>query len=384
MGLARARFAALGALTCAAVATFAASAGAAASGTPVAVVAIESDDAESLAESLTVAVERGVDRAPGWREVHVRESLSTLSFAFKCPARPDPACLDRVAQHLGVDVIVWGTMSRAAEGRFDASLHLWRRRGPGSEATARLTLTKDPSHDPAVDAQGLAFARNLLAPLRSALTVKAAFGAQAVLRVDGVNRGPFVDDSARVELEAGPHRIEVARGFEVLAGREVDLRGDEDVAVVLEAVAAPERGPVGPAPTPAPLVVSDDSTWKKATAYGTLGVGGALGIAAIVEAVKFSGHRDDLDQSLALIPRSVTDVCATDVVPNAVLACRSYRDAQTARTLGFVLGAVSVVAIGGGAALLWQATQDVAPAQPRIGFVPRAGGGEISFVTPMD
>jgi len=150
--------------------------------------------------------------------------------------------------------------------------------------------------------------------------------------------------------------------------------------VVLEAVAAPERVPVASAP----LVVNDDPTWKKATAYGTLGVGGALGIAAIVEAVKFSGHRSDLDQSLALIPRSVTDVCATDTVPNAVLACRSYQDAQTARTLGFVLGAVSVVAIGGGAALLWQATHDAAPAQPRIGFVPRTGGGEISFVTPMD
>jgi hypothetical protein len=344
--------------------------------TPVAVVGIESDDAEALAEGLTESIERAVDKAPGWRKVRVRESLSTLGFAFKCPTRPDAACLDRIAQHLGVELLVWGTMRRAAEGRFDASLHLWRRRGPGSDYSARLVASKDPKSDPLVDAQGSACAKNLLAPVRSTLVVKVDAKGPAVLRVDGLLRGNVVDGVVRVDLEPGPHRVEVARGVEFVAGREVDLRGDEEVELRLEAGGEGTSGvPLAPAAT--------EASWKTYAGYGGLGVGSAFGVAAVVEAVRFANAKSELEQTLALIPRTVTDVCATDTVPNAVNACRSYNDASSARTLGFVFGAASIVAIGGGATLLWQASNEQAN-QPRLGFVPRSGGGDLTFTAPLD
>ena len=384
MGLVRPRVIARFMMGFAGLAAMPVRASAASLSTPVAVVGIESDDAENLAESLTESLERAVDKAPGWRKVHVRESLSTLSFAFKCPARPDAACLERIAQHLGVDVVVWGTMHKAAEARFDASVHLWRRRGPGSEYAVRMASAKDPRADGTVDAQGAACAKNLLAPIRSVLVVKALGDPQAMLRVDGLNRVPFSSDGvARLELEAGPHRVELARGLVFSAGREVDLRGDEEVSITLDAGASAAKS--DPLPL-APLAEFplENANWKSYAGFGALGVGGVLGVAAVVEAVRFSGYRGDLEDTLARVPRTVTDVCATDTVPNAVNACRSYQDAQSARTLGFVFGAVSVIAIGGGAALLWQATHEAAPAQSRVGFVPRNGGGEISFTTPMD
>jgi hypothetical protein len=360
------------------IALFAAprSADAASLSTPVAVVGIESDDAEALAEGLTEAVERAIDKAPGWRKVHVRESLSTLGFAFNCPSRPDAACLDRIAQHLGVELLVWGTMRRAAESRFDASLHLWRRRGPGSEYSARLVAAKDPKTDPLVDAQGVACAKNLLAPVRSTLVVKVAASGPAVVRVDGLMRGNVVDGVARVDLEPGPHRVEVARGVDFVAGREVDVRGDEEVELRLEAGG---EGTVGVPLAP----VAAETSWKTYAGYGGLGVGGAFGIAAIVEAVRFTNAKSELEQTLALVPRTVTDVCATDAVPNAVNACRSYNEASSARTLGFVFGALSVVAIGGGATFLWQASQENANT-PRLGFLPRRGGGDLTFTAPLD
>jgi hypothetical protein len=345
--------------------------------TPVAVIGIETDDAERLAEGLTEAVERAIDKAPGWRKVRVRESLSTLGFAFKCPSRPDAACLDRIAQHLGVELVVWGTMHRAAEGRFDASMHLWRRRGPGSEYTARLVASREPKSDPLVDAQGVACAKNLLSPIRSTLVVKVAFSEPAALRVDGLLRGSVVDGAARVDLEPGPHRVEVARGVEFVAGREVDLRGDEEVELRLEPGGGESASSI-------PLAsAASDVPWKTYAGYGGLGLGGAFGVAAIVEAVRFANAKSDLEQTLALIPRTVGDVCATDTVPNAVNACRSYDEAASARTLGFVFGAVSILAIGGGATLLWQGTQEQA-SQPRLGFVPRSGGGDLTFTAPLD
>ena len=374
---------------------------AAALSTPVGVIGIESDDAEALAEGLTASLESGIDRLPGWRKAHVRESLSTLSFAFQCPSRPDPACLERMAQHLGLDSIIWGSLRRVAEGRFDASVHLWRRRGPGSDYVARILASSAPTTDPVVAAQGLACAKNLLAPVLSRLNVQfAALGAPAFLRVDGVNRGNFVDGVVRLELAPGPHRVEAVQGILVVAGRELDVRGDEDGEVTLEApggsaaaavggFGAGPGGVLGAGPLPGagalPGPGPDEHSWKSYAAYGSLGVGGALGIAAIVEAVKFSNSKTDLEGSLARVPSAVTDVCATDAVPNAVDACRSYQSAQTSRLLGFVFGAVSVVAIGGGAALLWQATHEQKTAdRNRIGFTPRTGGGEMTFTTPLD
>lgn len=348
--------------------------------TPVAVVAVESDDAEALAEALTLSVERGIDKAAGWRKVHVRESLSTLSFAFKCPARPDSACLDRIAQHLGVDLVVWGTMNRAAEGRFDASMHLWRRRGPGTDYTARIVASKDPKNDPLVDANGSACAKNLLAPVRSTLAIQTSLGGSLVVRVDGLNRGNVVDGRARVDVEPGPHRVELARGVDVLSGREIDVRGDEEVELLLEADAAKgsSNGPLAPSPEPS------ETSWKTYAGYGGIGVGSALGIAAIVEAVRFANARNELEGQLASVPRSVTDVCTTDTVPNAVNACRSYTSAESARNLGFVFGAVGVVMVGGGAAFLWQAAHEAPQRQAHLGFVPRVGGGQLTFTAPLD
>jgi len=180
-----------------------------------------------------------------------------------------------------------------------------------------------------------------------------------------------------VDLEPGPHRVEVARGVDFVAGREVDVRGDEEVELRLE----PGETEGAAAAPLAPSAV--DVPWTTYAGYGGLGLGGAFGVAAIVEAVRFANAKSELEQTLALIPRAVSDVCATDTVPNAVNACRSYNEASSARTLGFVFGAVSVVAIGGGATLLWQASQEKAN-QPRLGFVPRSGGGDLTFTAPID
>ena len=363
-----------------AVAAFPRVAAAASLSTPVAVIAVESDDAEALAEGLTSSVERGIDKAAGWRKVHVRESLSTLGFAFKCPARPDSACLERIAQHLGVDLVVWGTMNRAAEGRFDASLHLWRRRGPGTDYTARIAVSKDPKSDAIVEANGSACAKNLLGPVRSTLVVQTSATGALMVRVDGLNRGNVVDGRARVDVEPGPHRVELTRGVDVVAGREVDVRGDEEVDLPLDAEAGKAPNSASPESSSAPA----ETSWKTYAGYGGLGVGSALGVVAIVEAVRFANARSELETQLALVPSSVSDVCTTDTVPNAVNACRSYNEAASARALGFVFGAVSVVMIGGGAAFLWQATHEAPQHQARLGFVPRSGGGQLTFTSPLD
>jgi hypothetical protein len=166
----------------------------------------------------------------------------------------------------------------------------------------------------------------------------------------------------------------------VIAGREIDVRGDEEVELTLEAEGRNAAG----APAPGEQAGPAETSWKSYAGYTGLGVGGAFGVAAVVEAVRFANARSELEAQAALVPRSVTDVCATDTVPNAVNACRSYNDAASARTLGFVFGAVSVVMVGGGAAFLWQATHEAPQRQPQLGFVPRSGGGQLTFTTPLD
>jgi len=44
---------------------------------------------------------------------------------------------------------------------------------------------------------------------------------------------------------------------------------------------------------------------------------------------------------------------------------------------------VSIIAIGGGATLLWQGAHEQAN-RPRLGFVPRSGGGDLTFTAPLE
>src|SRR5262245_61424963 len=64
---------------------------------PIVILAIDSDDAEEQADGLTGALRSKARSSSHFNLVDTSQSLGMLTAALKCPPKPDPTCLDRIA-----------------------------------------------------------------------------------------------------------------------------------------------------------------------------------------------------------------------------------------------------------------------------------------------
>src|SRR5690242_10233857 len=68
---------------------------------PVAVVGLDSDDAEEQAEGLTTALRQHVKNSTGWSIQETQQSLSMLTAALRCPPKaPGADCEQKIADQL--------------------------------------------------------------------------------------------------------------------------------------------------------------------------------------------------------------------------------------------------------------------------------------------
>src|SRR5262249_20167997 len=70
----------------------------------VAVLALDSDDAEENADALTGALRSKIRNSQGWSLVDTTQTLGMLTAALRCPGKPIPAeCEQRIAEQLKTD-----------------------------------------------------------------------------------------------------------------------------------------------------------------------------------------------------------------------------------------------------------------------------------------
>ena len=313
--------------------------------TQIYVLSLRTDDADDQADALTQAIRSSVRQTPGWALSEAPQSFETLAIALKCPAQPDPACLERIGDQLHTSRYVWGTMTKSGSRHVTADLHMWARGEPGTDASETYG---DDRKEPG-DASLRAVAARLFAQLRgekaSGTLVVLAGGGGGTVRVDGVERGVLTNGLSRIDVPAGSHTVAVrVAGFEV-AQQRADVReaAEKEVSFHLIAARPPAAEKAEDAGPAVPVA--------KVVGYSALIAGAGLLVASGAEALRWLGDRDDSTNDRESVPRSVTDVCAY-ASPAAQDACSKSRDASSASALGWIFAAAGAALAGTGAWLI--------------------------------
>jgi hypothetical protein len=313
--------------------------------TPVYVLSIWTDDSDDQADALTQALRSRVRQAAGWSLLETNQSFETLAIALKCPAKPDPPCLQRIADQLHADHYVWGLMSRKkGAGEVNADVHLWSRGHLESQASEPYSENlKDASDESLKQIAARLFGKLTGSAGGGTMVIRAGNGSGAVF-VDGVEKATLEGGVARVDVGSGPHTISVrVPGFAAPAQQaSVGVGSEQEVNFSLAPVAQPPPD-TGPHPT---------FPSRKVIAYSAIVAGAGLLIASGVEAAAWVSDSNAAHDDRLQVPSSVTDVCAAEVNQAAQDACHKGKDAVTVSTLAWVLGGAGAALAGTGLVLL--------------------------------
>ncbi len=347
---------------------------------PVHVITIDSDDAtEDHADAFTAILKVRLRSTPGWQLAETSTTLATLGPALRCPARPDPPCLQRIADQLKTDRFFWGKVSPGPQPHIvTAEIHLWIR--GKAEQVVKETFAdnlKDQNDDNLKKIVNHVFDKLAGVSSDGVLNVKANIDDGVVL-VDGQQMGKLDHGSATLTLPAGSHTITVegaqgtttmtsgAQPVTVVAGGEVSLAVELKPGAVVTPIIPEQPG------KPAPV--------QKIVGLSTLGVGVVLGVIGAIEGVVFLGKRSQNQDDVAKIPDTITDICAYNQYKTQ---CDNLKSAETARTLGFVFGGVGVALMTVGVIVF--ATAPSNKEAPKAGFRvlpqvgPTGGGVDLAF-----
>lgn len=289
---------------------------------PVFVLTLMTDDADDQADALTRALRARVEMLSAWSLEETTQSFETLSIALRCPTTPDTPCLERIGDQLHADHYVWGTMTRA-RGEVTADVNLWNRGGAGAHATAT-------------------FPDNLK------------------------------------DIESPKLRTVAVRLLESLLG---SPEPPQPVHGKPEQDAVPGPGPTPPAPEPAASESTPPSSGPnrlpKALGYAGLAAGAVLLAASALEVVKWSNDTSLANQQRAMVPSSVSDVCAAQSLPAAALACQTSTRVTNDAIFAWAFGLAGAAVAGTGAWLLITSSSsgDAKPAawHPPLEVVPTIG-----------
>jgi hypothetical protein len=350
--------------------------------TPVYVLSIWTEDADDQADALTQALRSRVRQAQGWSLLETNQSFETLAIALKCPTKPDPPCLQRIADQLHADHYVWGVMSRKkGAGEVNADVHLWSRGRLESEATeAYSDNLKDASDESLKQIAARLLGRLTGGVAGGTLVIHAGNGGGAVI-VDGVEKATLEGGVARVDVGTGPHTIAVRVPGFASSSQQASVGAGAEQEVNFGLTLAPQAPHETTARAPFPS--------RKVIAYSAIIVGAGLLIASGVEAAAWVNDNNASKNDRLQVPSTYTDVCAAEVNAAAQDACHKGKDAVTVSTLAWVLGGAGAALAGTGLVLLMtdpgtreSARDAAAPAQRRrVEVLPSVGarGGTVDL-----
>ncbi|HEY3819824.1 MAG TPA: hypothetical protein VGL81_21810 [Polyangiaceae bacterium] len=312
--------------------------------TPVYVLSIWTDDSDDQADALTQALRSRVRQAQGWSLLETSQSFETLAIALKCPARPDPPCLQRIGDQLHADHYLWGMMGKKkAPGEVTADLHLWSRGKPEADASETYSENlKDASDESLRQIATRLFGRVTGGVAGGTLVVHAGAGGGSVT-VDGVDKAALEGGVARVDVGAGAHTIGVrVPGFDSPAQPvSLNVGTEQEVTFALSPVVVPGAE-----------ATHSSFPMRKVVTYTALVAGVGLLVGGGVEGLAWMNDNNASKSDRKDVPASVTDVCKTGINPQAVDACQKSKDAVTASALGWTFAGVGAALVVTGFVLM--------------------------------
>jgi hypothetical protein len=336
----------------------------------VAVLAIDSDDAEEQADALTGALRSRVRASQGWSLIETTQSLGMIAAAFRCPVKPLSAdCAGRVSEQLKVERYIYGYITKGPQGQVTAELHLFQRGKPDTVAKESYTENLKDQNDDTLRK----IAQRLLDRLggNAVGVVVVRFGSETGdVVIDGEKHVPLDRGTARVELSPGSHSVEVVAGGQPAQKRTILVTAGKESTVELTAAKAPAETPPR-AEKPFPT--------RKVIGVAAMALGVAGGALAIERLVKYNQLQNDLKNDPNYGPdkflktNGTVDACdalLVDGTPSAN-ACQKSKDAKAVSTVGIVSAAAGGVFLLGGAYLFFFASGDDKEGTPQTGKAPK-------------
>jgi hypothetical protein len=349
----------------------------------VAVLTLDSEDAEQQADALTGSLRMRIRNAQGWSLVDTTQSLGMLTAALRCPPRPPPDCQQKISEQIKVDRYIWGFVAKGPiTGQVTAEIHFYQK---GKADTVLKESFADNLIDQNDDKGIGKVAGHIIDRLGGSamgVVVVRAGDATGDVVVDGEKRVPLSAGQARIELGAGGHSIEIAQPGMPPTKRNILVTAGKETVVDME-VAGPAK-PGGPTEEGKPFPT------RKVIAGGLVGAGVVLGVVSVLSVIAYGKNQDDgkkiADDPNGLAPNeTASDACkaydAGSYAHQEDKFCKAHRDAIRNSTVAIVTGAIGGAAILAGV-FLWvtdPGTEKSADKKkPRI--APSVGAGSTGVV----
>jgi len=306
---------------------------------PVAVLAFDSEDSEEQADAITGAVRSRIRAAQGWSLIETTQSLGMLTAAMKCPSRPPPDCQQKIAEQIKAERYIWGFVAKGpVQGQVTAEIHLYQKGKADTVLKESYADNLKDSNDDTLRKIATRIVERLGGTAVGVIVVRAGDLTGEVV-VDGDKHVPLDKGTARIELAAGGHSIEVAPTSGEAIKRNVLVAAGRETVVEFTA----QQGATEP-----PSEGSKIKT-RKIIGGASMGVGAILGGIAVYELIHWFGLQSDGEERAKMVPKETPDRPCRDT--GDAICVRIDKDSKTASVLAFVLGTGAVAAIGIGAYL---------------------------------
>jgi hypothetical protein len=340
---------------------------------PVAVLAFDSEDAEEQADGITGAVRSRVRAAPGWSIIDTTQSLGMLTAAMKCPSRPPPECQQKIAEQIRTERYIWGFVVKGpTAGQVTAEIHLYQKGKPDTVLKESYADNLKDAQDDTLRKIATRIVERLGGTAVGVIVVRSSDQTGEVI-VDGDKHVPLASGTARIELAAGGHSVEVAPTVGSPVKRNVLVTAGRETVVEFSNAATTEP----------PSETAKKQT-RKIIGGISMGVGAVLAAISVIEVIQWSGLQSDGEERAKQIPKG--QVCR-EAEPQGQCG-QIDRDSKTASGLAWGFGAGAAVALGFGAVMFFtdigssqsSTAAASAPPKPKARVVPTVGAGSGGLV----
>lgn len=252
----------------------------------VAVLALDSDDAEEQADALTGAIRSRIRNSQGWSLVETTQSLGMLTAALRCPGKPIPAdCEQRIAEHLKTDRFIFGYVSKGPAGQVTAEVHLFQKSKPDTVIRESYSDNLRDANDDTLRQKAQKILERLGGSAVGVIVVKMGAENGEVI-IDGEKHVPLQNGTAHIELSPGTHSVEATTKNGATQKRNINVTAGKETIVDL-ALAGTTVGPAEPPKEDKPFPVF------KALGGGLMAVGVAGLVVSVIFTSKWFGDKSD-------------------------------------------------------------------------------------------
>ncbi len=360
----------------------------------VAVLAFDSDDAEEQADALTGALRSRIRASQGWSLIETSQSLGMLTAALRCQSKPISAeCEQKIADQIKSERYIFGYVTKGPQpNQVTAEIHLYQKSKPDTVIRESYADNLKDQNDDTLRKIAQRVLERLGGTAVGTIVVRMGSENGEVI-VDGDKRVPLERGTARLELSAGGHSVEVAVAGQAPQKRNILVAAGKETVVDL-ALASTSTAPHPASETPFPT--------RKVVGGGLVALGIGAGVFATVMGL---GHLDAKKEGEAYakgtgpenpedprLPPGMTpdQACDSGALRSNTTICKKEDEARTKSVMFWVATPAAAVFLLAGAYFLFTdggsdertstTTGKAAPPKPRVKAAPSIGYNSAGLI----